>query len=59
VALVLHSHRTLCHGAELLSHLDHQLTGQVLLAERLAELQTSDESWIQVAGGVVVPSRLG
>jgi hypothetical protein len=55
VALVLlHSHRTLCHGAELLSRLDHQLAGQVLLAE----LQPSDENWVQVAGGVVVPSRL-
>jgi hypothetical protein len=39
--------------------LDHQLTGQVLLAERLTELQTIDESWVQVAGGVVVPPRLG
>jgi hypothetical protein len=28
VALVLlHSHRTLCHGADLLSLLDHQLVG--------------------------------
>jgi hypothetical protein len=45
VALVLlHSHRTLCHGAELLSRLDHLLAGQVLLAERLAELQSSDEN---------------
>jgi hypothetical protein len=44
VTLVLHSHRTLCHGAELLSRLDHQLAGQVLLAERLAELQPSDEN---------------
>jgi hypothetical protein len=60
VALVLlHSHRTLCHGAELLSRLDHLLAGQVLLAERLAELQSSDENWVQVAGGVVVPPRLG
>jgi hypothetical protein len=60
VALVLlHSHRTLCHGADLLSLMDHQLTGQVLLAERLVELQPSDESWVQVAGGVVVPPRLG
>jgi hypothetical protein len=60
VALVLlHSHRTLCHGAELLSVLDHQLTRQVLLAERLTELQTVDESWVQVASGVVVPRRLG
>jgi hypothetical protein len=39
--------------------LDHQLTRQVLLAERLTELQTVDESWVQVAGGVVVPRRLG
>jgi hypothetical protein len=60
VALVLlHSHRTPCHGAELLSLLDRQLPGQVLLAERLSELQPSDENWVQVAGGVVVPSRLG
>jgi hypothetical protein len=58
VLVLLHSRRTLCHGAEPLSLLDHQLAGQVLLAERLAELQPSDESWIQVAGGVVVPSRL-
>jgi hypothetical protein len=59
VALVLlHSHRTLCHGAELLSRLDHQLAGQVLLAERLAELQPSDENGVRVAGGVAVPSRL-
>jgi hypothetical protein len=39
--------------------LDHQPAGQVLLAKRLAELQPSDESWVQVAGGVVVPPRLG
>jgi hypothetical protein len=35
--VLLHSHRTLCHGAELLSLLDHQLAGQVLLADRHAE----------------------
>jgi hypothetical protein len=39
--------------------LDHQLVGQVLLAERLTELQPSDENWVQVAGGVIVPPRLG
>jgi hypothetical protein len=39
--------------------LDHQPAGQVLLAERLAKLQPSDENWVQVAGGVVVPPRLG
>jgi hypothetical protein len=45
VALVLlHSHRTLCRGAELLSLVDHQLVGQVLLAERLVEPQPSDEN---------------
>jgi hypothetical protein len=60
VALVLlHSHRTLCHGVELLSLLDHQLAGQVLLAERLAELQPSDENGVRVASGVFVPPRLG
>jgi hypothetical protein len=60
VALVLlHSHRTLCHGAELLSLLDHQLARQVLLAECLTELQTSDENWVRVASGVFVPPRLG
>jgi hypothetical protein len=51
--------RHLCHGAELLSLLDHQLSGQVLLAECLVELQTSDESWVRVAGGVIVTPRLG
>jgi hypothetical protein len=35
--ILLHSHHTLCHGAEFLSLLDHQLAGQVLLAERLTE----------------------
>jgi hypothetical protein len=39
--------------------LDHQLAGQVLLAERLAELQPSDENWVRVGGGVFVPPRLG
>jgi hypothetical protein len=44
VALVLlDPHRTLGHGAEFLHLLDQQLTGDVLLAERLAELQPSDE----------------
>jgi hypothetical protein len=39
VALVLlHSHHTLCHGAELQRILDHQIAGQVLLVECLAEL---------------------
>jgi hypothetical protein len=42
-----------------LSLLDHPLTGHVLLAERLTELQTSNKHWVRVAGGVVVPSRLG
>jgi hypothetical protein len=39
--------------------LDHQLAGQVLLAERHAEPQPSDENWVRVAGGVIVPPRLG
>jgi hypothetical protein len=39
--------------------LDHQLAGQVLLVERLTELQTIDESWVQVVGGTVVPPRPG
>jgi hypothetical protein len=39
--------------------MDHQLAGQVLLPECLTELQTIDESWVQVAGGVVVPPILG
>jgi hypothetical protein len=38
---------------------DHQLDGQVLLVERLAVLQPSDENWVRVAGGVIVPPRLG
>jgi hypothetical protein len=36
--VLLNPHRTLGHGAELLRLLDQQLTGKVLLAERLAEL---------------------
>jgi hypothetical protein len=60
VALVLlDPHCTLGHGAELLRLLDQQLTEQVLLAERLAELQPSDERWVWVGGGVVVPPNLG
>jgi hypothetical protein len=53
--ILIHSHHTLRHGAELLSLLDHQLTGQKLLAD----LQPTDESWVWVAGGVVIPPRLG
>jgi hypothetical protein len=59
VIILLHPHRTLRQGAKLLSLLDHQLAGQVLLAERLAELQPGDESWDRVVGEVVVPPRLG
>jgi hypothetical protein len=60
VALVLlDPHRTLGHGAELLHLLDQQLAWQVLLAERLVELQPGDESWVRVAGSVFVPPILG
>jgi hypothetical protein len=41
--VLLHSHRTLHHGTVLLSLLDHQLAGQALLAEHLAEILPSDE----------------
>jgi hypothetical protein len=41
--VLLHPHCTLCHGAKLLSLLDHQLAGQVLLVEHLAELHPGDE----------------
>jgi hypothetical protein len=60
VALVLlDPHHTLSHGAELLHLLDQQVARQVLLTERLAELQPGDECWVQVGGGVVVPPSLG
>jgi hypothetical protein len=42
-----------------LSLLDQQLAGQVLPAERLTELQTSDENWVWAASGIFVPPRLG
>jgi hypothetical protein len=57
--VLLDPHYTLGHGAELLRLLDQQLTGKVLLTERLAELQPSDESWVRVGGSVVVPPCLG
>jgi hypothetical protein len=57
--VLLDPHRTLGHGAELLRLLDQQLAGQVLIVEFPAELQPVDECWVRVAGGVVVPPRLG
>jgi hypothetical protein len=57
--VLLDPHRNLSHGAELLHLLDQQLIGEVLLAERLAELQPGDESWVRVGGSVVVPLCLG
>jgi hypothetical protein len=41
--VLLDPHHTLGHGAELLCVLDRQLTGQVLLVERLAEFHPGDE----------------
>jgi hypothetical protein len=57
--VLLDPHCTLGHGAELLGLLDQQLTGKVLLAECLVELQLGDESWVRVGGSVVVPPCLG
>jgi hypothetical protein len=57
--ILLDPHHTLGHGAEFLCLLDQQLTGEVLLAKRLTELQPGDECWVRVGGSVVVPPCLG
>jgi hypothetical protein len=57
--ILLHSHRTLGHGTEVLGLLDENLLGHVLVTECLSKLIPSDVRQISVRVTVAVLPRLG
>ena len=57
--ILLNLHRSLGHGAKLLSLLNEKLSGHVMVTKRPGKLLPSDARWVGMRVTVTVPPRSG